>query len=89
MARLFRSMARTGAIIGSANVTKHKCNLKYAVQNQTKQPTKTLIIPVVLARASIENMFAMLGIIGDEIIQTEDIYYAKRELILGMWLINV
>lgn len=86
MPGLLRGMARTAAVVGTANAVSHRQQVRWADQQQAQQQQYVEQQPVATAPAQDDTMVQLqqLAQLKDQGILTQEEFDAKKKQILGL-----
>lgn len=86
MPGLLRGMARTAAVVGTANAVSHRQQVRWADQQQAQQQQYVQQQPVAAAPAEDDTVVQLqqLAQLKDQGILTQEEFDAKKKQILGL-----
>ena len=84
MPGLIRGMARTAAVVGTANAVQHRQNQKWANQAAEQQYEQQVAAPVAQPVDDTTSQLQQLAALKDQGILTQEEFDAKKKQILGI-----
>ena len=84
MPGLIRGMARTAAVVGTANAVTHRQQQKYAAQDAAAAPQQVVYAAPEPAQDDTTTQLTQLAALKDQGILTQEEFDAKKKQILGI-----